>query len=80
MRTDGEESNKQEKKKACGKIFPAVCSKLEFFSWYVSWFQRVQESDGKEVLARKESFREDKVDDMEVRRKSNSKLTSQGIN
>ena len=40
----------------------------------------MQESDGKEVLARKESFREDKVDDMEVRRKSNSKLTSQGIN
>lgn len=31
QRTDGEQSNKQEKEKACGKIFPAVFGKLEFF-------------------------------------------------
>jgi len=42
--------------------------------------EQVQESDGKGALARKESFREDKEDDTEVRRKSISKLTSQGIN
>ncbi|XP_020608604.1 IQ domain-containing protein E-like isoform X2 [Orbicella faveolata] len=39
--------------------------------------EQVQESDGKGALARKESFREDKEDDTEVRRKSISKLTSQ---
>jgi len=39
----------------------------------------VQASDEKGALARKESFREDREDDMEVRRKSISKLASQGI-
>jgi len=39
--------------------------------------ERVQASDEKGALARKESFREDREDDMEVRRKSISKLASQ---